>query len=78
MRGALQPFRKSRRGLGTLARSIAWNATAISRAAARADNLEHFLKNISIVGGFLLLYVAGPGRYALDTVVGHTKLIQAR
>ena len=34
--------------------------------AARADNVEHFFKNISIVGGFLLLYVAGPGAYALD------------
>ena len=38
--------------------------------AMRADNMEHFFKNISITGGFLLLYVAGPGRYALDTIFG--------
>ena len=39
-----------------------WSMTGV----ARADNVEHFFKNISIVGGFLLLYVAGPGAYALD------------
>ena len=26
----------------------------------------HFMKNVSIVGGFLLLFAFGPGRYSLD------------
>jgi putative oxidoreductase len=33
---------------------------------AQYDNMTHFYKNISIVGGFLLLYVTGAGRYSID------------
>ncbi len=36
--------------------------------AARSANAINFYKNISIIGGFLLLYVAGPGRYSLDAM----------
>ena len=35
--------------------------------AARSANAINFYKNISIIGGFLLLYVTGPGRYSVDT-----------
>ncbi len=38
--------------------------------AAQLDNLIHFYKNVSIMGGFLLLYVAGPGKYSLDAKFG--------
>ena len=34
--------------------------------AARYANAINFYKNISIVGGFLLLYVTGAGRYSVD------------
>jgi putative oxidoreductase len=34
--------------------------------AARAMQAIHFMKNIAIVGGFLLLCAAGPGAYSLD------------
>ena len=34
--------------------------------AARYANAINFYKNISIIGGFLLLYVTGPGRYSVD------------
>ena len=34
--------------------------------AARYGNAINFYKNISIIGGFLLLYVTGPGRYSID------------
>lgn len=34
--------------------------------AARYGDAINFYKNISIMGGFLLLYVSGPGRYAVD------------
>jgi putative oxidoreductase len=30
----------------------------------------HFYKNVSIVGGFLLLYITGAGKYSLDTALG--------
>lgn len=32
----------------------------------RMGNMINFYKNISIIGGFLLLYVTGAGRYSLD------------
>jgi putative oxidoreductase len=32
----------------------------------RMGNAINFYKNLSIIGGFLLLYVTGPGRYSLD------------
>jgi putative oxidoreductase len=31
-------------------------------------SLEDFYKNLSIMGGFLLLYVAGPGKYSIDVL----------
>lgn len=34
--------------------------------AARRLQESQFFKNLSILGGFLLLYVAGPGRFGLD------------
>jgi putative oxidoreductase len=37
-----------------------------STGAARVENMINFYKNVSIIGGFLLLYVAGPGRHSVD------------
>ena len=34
--------------------------------ALAAASEENFFKNLSIIGGFLILAVAGPGRYAVD------------
>ncbi len=34
------------------------------------ETMENFYKNLAIVGGFLLLAVAGPGNYSLDAVLG--------
>lgn len=39
-----------------------WTATG----TARVDLMDGFYKNLSIMGGFLLLYVTGAGRYSLD------------
>ena len=39
-----------------------WNMVDPERAA----NMTQFLKNLSIVGGLLLLAVSGPGRFSLD------------
>ena len=37
--------------------------------AARMANNINFMKNLTILGGFLLLYAFGPGRYSLDARV---------
>jgi putative oxidoreductase len=34
--------------------------------AARAANMINFYKNVSIMGGLLLLCVTGPGKYSVD------------
>ena len=39
--------------------------------AARYGNAINFYKNISIIGGFLLLYVTGAGRYSIDARLGN-------
>jgi putative oxidoreductase len=34
------------------------------------DSMDSFYKNLSIMGGFLLLYVTGAGKYSIDALVG--------
>jgi putative oxidoreductase len=34
------------------------------------DSMDSFYKNLSIMGGFLLLYVTGPGKYSIDVLYG--------
>jgi putative oxidoreductase len=34
--------------------------------ADRVDSMDGFYKNVSIIGGFLLLYVTGAGKYSID------------
>jgi putative oxidoreductase len=43
-----------------------WTATS----ADHLDRLEAFYKNLSIMGGFLLLYVTGAGKYSVDAAWG--------
>jgi putative oxidoreductase len=38
--------------------------------ANKTDSLESFYKNLSITGGFLLLYITGAGKYSIDAIVG--------
>jgi putative oxidoreductase len=33
------------------------------------DSMDSFYKNLSIMGGFLLLYVIGPGKYSIDALL---------
>jgi putative oxidoreductase len=42
-----------------------WALTGLDRLEAEIN----FYKNVSIMGGFLLLYVAGAGRYSLDRLL---------
>ena len=36
----------------------------------RIDNMDGFYKNLGIMGGFLLLYIAGAGKYSIDALFG--------
>src|SRR5262249_43337812 len=37
------------------------------KGTARVDSMDGFYKNLAIMGGFLLLLIAGPGKYSIDT-----------
>jgi len=39
-----------------------WNA----EGAEYANQYNHFFKDLAIMGGFLVLYAAGPGRWSID------------
>ena len=41
-----------------------WSVTG----ADRVDRMDGFYKNLSIMGGFLLLYITGAGRYSIDAL----------
>ena len=36
----------------------------------KVESMESFYKNLSIVGGFLLLYITGAGKYSIDAILG--------
>jgi putative oxidoreductase len=36
----------------------------------RVDSMDGFYKNLSIMGGFLLLSITGPGKYSIDALWG--------
>jgi putative oxidoreductase len=36
----------------------------------RVDSMDGFFKNLSIMGGFLLLYLTGAGKYSIDALWG--------
>jgi putative oxidoreductase len=38
--------------------------------ANKIDSMESFYKNLSIVGGFRLLYITGAGKYSIDAILG--------
>jgi putative oxidoreductase len=38
--------------------------------ADQVDSMDGFYKNVSIMGGFLLLYVTGAGKYSIDALCG--------
>ena len=38
--------------------------------ADRVDSMDGFYKNLGIMGGFLLLYMTGPGKYSVDALFG--------
>ena len=41
-----------------------WSMTG----SEQVDGIDGFYKNLSIMGGFLLLYVTGAGKYSIDAL----------
>ncbi len=48
-----------------------WTITGLDRVAS----MDGFYKNLSIMGGFLLLYVTGGGKYSIDAFVQYGRTI---
>ncbi len=42
------------------------------KGADYVDSLDGFFKDLSIMGGFLLLYITGAGQYSIDVLLGNT------
>jgi putative oxidoreductase len=40
------------------------------KGADYVDSLEGFYKDLGLMGGFLLLFITGPGRYSIDALFG--------
>jgi len=58
--------------LFTLATAFLGHHFWTMEGADRYANSINFYKNLSIVGGFLLLYVTGAGKYSIDARLGLT------
>src|ERR671924_832676 len=57
-----------------VATGIAHRYWEFADAAARRTQESQFFKNLSIMGGFVLLSAIGAGRYALDAMLGRRKV----
>jgi len=62
----------------TLAAGLIGHRYWTMTGADRFMNMMNFYKNVSIIGGFLLLYVTGAGRYSVDARLGHSDAPPAR
>ena len=54
----------------TMGTSLAEHRYWTVKGPGQVDKMEAFYKNLSIIGGFLLLFVTGAGRYSVDALLG--------
>jgi putative oxidoreductase len=56
--------------LYTLGTSLMEHRYWTTTGAGYLESMEAFYKNLSIIGGFVLLYVTGAGKYSIDVLCG--------
>jgi putative oxidoreductase len=56
--------------LYTLGTSVIEHRYWTTTGADQLASMEAFYKNLSIIGGFLLLYITGAGKYSIDVLCG--------
>jgi putative oxidoreductase len=56
--------------LYTLGTSLIEHRYWTTTGAHQLASMEAFYKNLSIMGGFLLLYITGAGKYSIDVLCG--------
>ncbi len=56
--------------LYTLGTSLIGHRYWTITGADYVDSMDSFYKNLSIMGGFLLLYITGAGKYSIDALFG--------
>ena len=56
--------------LYTLGTSLIEHRYWTTPGADQLTSMEGFYKNLSIMGGFLLLYITGAGKYSIDVLCG--------
>jgi putative oxidoreductase len=56
--------------LYTLGTSLIEHRYWTIKGADQLASMEGFYKNLSIMGGFLLLYITGAGKYSIDVLCG--------
>ena len=56
--------------LYTMGTSLVEHRFWTKTSADQVETMENFFKNLSIIGGFLLLAIAGGGKYSLDAFLG--------
>ena len=56
--------------LYTLGTSLIEHRYWTTTGADQLTSMEAFYKNLSIMGGFLLLYITGAGKYSIDVLCG--------
>ena len=54
--------------LYTLGTALIGHRFWTEKGTQRVDSMDSFFKNLSIMGGFLLLFVTGPGKYSIDAL----------
>ncbi len=54
--------------LYTLGTALIGHRFWTEKGTERVDSMDSFFKNLSIMGGFLLLFITGPGEYSIDAL----------
>jgi putative oxidoreductase len=68
--GAFTRFAAPLMALYTLGTALIGHHYWTVKGPDKVDSMDGFFKDLSIMGGFLLLYITGPGKYSIDALLG--------